>query len=304
VTHTGTAGREVEIEGRLLRLTNLERVLWPRSGFTKRALIDYYRAVAPALLPHLSGRPVTLGRWPQGVDRRGFAQTECRGRPDWMRTAQLRLRSGEVRRHCVVEDLPSLLWVANLGTVELHTHQFIFEHPDEPDAVPLDLDPGPGVGLRESARAALLLREELAGAALAGWVKTSGSSGLHVVVPLGSPHAATQVKSFARRLAATLATAHGDVITDDPRPPARRGKVLVDWVQAEPRRLMVAPYSLRATDEPAVSTPVSWTEVAEAAEGRSLSFGASDVLERIAADGDLFAHARTVRQALPERASS
>jgi bifunctional non-homologous end joining protein LigD len=142
---------DLEIEGRQLRLTNTDRVLWSRAGFTKGNLIDYYSAVAPALLPHLVNRPVTLVRWPHGVDARGFAQSECRGQPDWMRVAELRLRSGEVRRHCLIDDAASLVWVANLAAIELHTYQFPFEHPNQPTAALLDLDPGPAVSVPELA---------------------------------------------------------------------------------------------------------------------------------------------------------
>ena len=292
------ATRDLEIEGRHLRVTNTDRVLWPGTGFTKGDLIDYYSAVAPALLPHLVDRPVTLGRWPHGVDARGFAQSECRGQPEWMRGAELRLRSGEVRRHCLIDDAASLVWVANLAAIELHTYQFQFEHPDQPTAALLDLDPGPEVSVPELAEAALIVRDELAALGLKACVKTSGSAGLHVHVPLGRAHPADVVNAFVRKLAADLAAAHGHLITDDPRL-ERAKRVRLDWRQAQARRLIVAPYSLRATDEPAVSTPISFEEVAEAQRGRALQFGPADVLERVRTEGDLFAPMLTTTQSLP-----
>jgi bifunctional non-homologous end joining protein LigD len=295
-----TATSSVDVDGRRIGLTNHDRVLWPRTGFTKGDLIGYYRDVAPALLPHLAGRPVTLGRWPRGVERRGFAQTECRGRPSWLRTAELRLREGEVRRHCLVEDAASLVWVANLATVELHAYPFLFERPDEPTSVPLDLDPGSGAAPTAIAEAALLVRDALAELGLAAAVKTSGSVGLHVHVPLGRPTSAATVEAFAARLAGELATSHPGLVTDDRRPEARRGRVLVDWMQARPRRLMAAPYSLRATPEPAVSAPLLWEDVeAAAARPGELSLGPSAVQARIAEHGDLFASALETRQELP-----
>jgi bifunctional non-homologous end joining protein LigD len=276
-------------------------VLWPRAGFTKGQLIDYYLSVAPVLLPHLRGRPLTLGRWPRGVEERGFAMTECRGRPEWLRTRPLRLRDGRVRNYCAVEDVPSLAWVANLGTIELHAYHFDAERPDEPTLVALDLDPGPGAGLLEACRAALLLRELLDDLGLAGCPKTSAGAGIHVYVPLGLPHPAERTRELARGLAATLAAERSDLITDDPRVPARRGRVLVDWLQSEPRRSTVAPYSLRATDLPAVSTPVEWSELGAAVrsgDAGSLRFGPTDVLRRVERRGDLFGAALALRQTL------
>jgi bifunctional non-homologous end joining protein LigD len=264
-----------------VRLTSLDRVLWPRTGFTKGDLLDYYLAVAPILLPHLADRPLTLGRWPLGVEGRGFAQTECRGRPGWLPTMPLRLRSGEVRNYCLVRDVPSLAWVANLGAIELHTYQFRAGRPDEPIALVLDLDPGPGIGLREACRVALLLRERIEEEGMRACVKTSGGLGMHVFVPLGAPQPGT------------LASERPDLVTADQRPRERRRRVLVDWLQNEPRRSTVAPpYSLRATDVPRVSTPVDWSEVETAAEegdAAGLRFSPAEALARVQRRGDLFA---------------
>jgi bifunctional non-homologous end joining protein LigD len=296
------AEREIEVGGRRIRVTSLDRVLWPETGFTKAHLIDYYRSVAPAILPHLEGRPLTLGRFPDGIDGRGFAQMECRGAPEWMATQPLRLRTGELRRYCVIRDEASLVWVANLSTVELHTYQFTGARPDEPVALALDLDPGPGRGLADACSAALLVRDALDELGLTGWPKTSGASGVHVFVPFGEAQPRERTRSLARRLAAELAEREPGLVTDDQRPAARRGVVLVDWLQAEPRRSIAAPYSLRATSRPQVSMPLGWEEVEQAAgegDAPALRFGPDDALARIERDGDLWGAVPAFRQQPP-----
>jgi bifunctional non-homologous end joining protein LigD len=264
-----SAAREVE-------LTNLDRVLFPAAPFTKGDLVDYYRQVAAVLLPHLADRPLTLGRFPAGIDGHGFATTECRGRPEWMRTVQVRLRSGEIRNHCVVEDLPSLLWVANLGTVELHAF---------PTGLVIDLDPGPGAGLLDCARVALQLRELLAAEGLEAFAKTTGSLGLHVHAPLELNRAAV----VARAIAKELAHEDPDSVTESRDPAARSGRVLVDWLQSNPRVLTVVPYSLRATDHPRVAAPVTWDELKTALsdeQPEALHFSPGQVLARCERLGD------------------
>jgi bifunctional non-homologous end joining protein LigD len=261
---------------RKVELTSLDRVLFPAAGYTKGDVVDYYRRVAPALLPHLRGRPVTLGRFPAGIEARGFATTECRGRPSWMRTQPVRLRSGAVRNHCVVDDVPSLLWVANLGTIELHAF---------PAGLVLDLDPGPGAGLLDCGRVALRLRTLLAAAGLEAFVKTTGSLGLHVHARLEPDRAA----GLARSLAARLAAEDPDAVTESRDPAARKGRVLVDWRQSNPRMLTILPYSLRATDQPRVAAPVTWDEIDAAVAARRpqlLRFSPAAVLERCGRLGD------------------
>jgi bifunctional non-homologous end joining protein LigD len=278
---------EVDIAGRRLRLTSLDKVLWPATGFTKGEMIDYYRRVAPALVPHLAGRPLTLGRFPDGVDGPGFAQTECRGRPEWMRTAPLTLRSGEIRSYCVVDDEASLVWVANLGTIELHPYLARGETPEQPTLVALDIDPSPPGGLVDSCRASLRLRDALAEDGLAAFPKTSGAAGLHVYVPLNSPLGYDETRAFARGLAERLAGELPD------------GRARVDWRQNAPRRSTVAPYSLRAMDRPSVSTPVSWEEVEEVArDRREPAFAPAEVLARVDRDGDLFRPVLELEQSL------
>jgi bifunctional non-homologous end joining protein LigD len=291
----------VSVEDRRVELTSLDRVLYPRSGFRKGALIDYYRSVAPALLPHIAGRALTLGRFPAGVDGRGFAQTECRGAPEWMTTHSSRLRDGEIRNYCVVDDLPSLLWVANQTAIELHPFLARVERQDQPTFVMFDLDPGPGTGLLECCRVALALRETLGELGLESFVKTTGSLGLHVHVPLNSPHGYDETKPFARKLAARLAAREADHVTDRTSRSLRGGRVLVDWLGNDLSRSMIAAYSLRAADHPMVSTPVTWDEVETALRARAperLTFLAADLPRRLDAVGDPLAPALELRQRL------
>ena len=279
-----------------VELTNLDRVLWPSTGFTKGQLLDYYAEVSGALLPHLVNRPLTLGRFPAGVDAQGFAQTECRGRPQWLQTAAIRLRDGRVRNFCLAQDLSSLLWIANQGTIELHTFLASALALDRPNAVLFDLDPEPPAGFREAARVAVLLRDWLARRNLLAIVKTTGGVGLHVLVPLNSPHSYEQTRQFARAAARELAVDHRQVVASAAHRDRRAGTVLVDWAQNGERRTMVAAYSLRAADAPTVSAPVSWTEVEQAR--RILRFAPHETLARVEQMGDLFEPALTAVQSI------
>jgi bifunctional non-homologous end joining protein LigD len=264
--------------------SNLDRVLWPETGFTKGDMIEYYRAVAPALVPHLARRPLTLWRFPEGVHRQGFWQNECRGAPEWLATATIR-----GQRFCVVDDVDSLLWIANLGTVELHPFLFRVEEPERPTALVLDLDPGPPAGLLDACEIALRLRGSLPGPS---FPKTSGGFGLHVFVPLAELRTFAETKAVARGLAESLAAELPERVIASARRDERRGRVLVDWLQNDATRSTVAPYSLRGRPRPSVSTPVTWDEVERAVTERRaelLQFGPAEVLERIERLGDLFA---------------
>jgi bifunctional non-homologous end joining protein LigD len=241
-------------------------------------------------------RALTLGRFPGGVDAPGFAQTECRGRPEWMTTRTIRLRDGRVREYCVVNDARSLLWVANQSAIELHQFLARGERHDRPTHVVFDLDPGPGAGMPDCCRAALRLRELLDELGLVAFAKTSGSLGLHVLVPLNTPHAYDETKRFARGLAARLAAEDPGRVTDRTRRTARTGRVLVDWLGNDPSRSTVAAYSLRATDVPSVSTPLTWGEVERA---ERLHFLAADIPGRLDALGDPLASALQLGQRLP-----
>jgi bifunctional non-homologous end joining protein LigD len=287
----------VELDGRHVALTNLDRVLWPAAGFTKGDLVGYYRDVAPVLLPHLAGRPLTLWRFPSGVHREGWWQNECRGAPDWLRTVTLR-----GQRFCLAEDVASLVWLANLGTVELHPFLTRAGEPEPPLALVFDLDPGPPADVLDCCEVALQVRAELATAGLDSFAKTSGSLGLHVFVPLDGEATFAETKPFARAMAEGLAGERPERVVATPTRTLREGKVLVDWLQNDPTRATVAPYSLRATPWPTVSTPVAWEEVEQALAARKpelLSFTPAATSERIAARGDLFRPVLELRQALP-----
>jgi bifunctional non-homologous end joining protein LigD len=296
----GASSRELVIDGRSLTLTNLDKVLWPRTGFTKGQMIDYYRRVSGALLPHLRDRPLTLGRFPDGVDGPGFAQTECRGHPEWMSTRPIRTRAGKLRRFCVVGDLGSLLWVANQNALELHAFLSRAGDLDQPRAVAFDLDPGPGSGPVECCRVALLLRDLLAGIGLACFPKTTGGRGLHVFVPVDAGYAYPEAKSFARRVAQRLAEEAPTLVAASSGAEST-GRVVIDWAQNNPMRTTVVPYSLRSAEAPLVSTPLVWDEVELVARTESaarLAIRAEQIPARIARHGDPFAAVLRLRQRL------
>ena len=300
---TGGQSLAVELEGRRLRLTSLDRVLWPEAGFTKGQMIDYYARIAPALLPHVERRPMTLRRFPEGITGPSWYQTTCPpGHPAWIPIQALPGRGGAVHRFCLLNDVPALVWAANLSSIELHPYLAPGDRPDEPTVLVLDLDPGPPADVVDCCRVAVRLRDLLGALTLASFPKTSGSVGLHVYVPLNTPHTYAETKAFARALAGRLADEDPDGVTDQQKRSLRPGKVLVDWLQNEPRRSTVAPYSLRATGWPTVSTPVRWDEVEQALAARApelLTFEPEDALERLERHGDLFAPVLTLAQELP-----
>jgi len=279
----------VAVDGREVALTNLDKVLWPATGFTKAELIDYYVSIAPVLLPHLEGRPVTLRRFPDGIGGINWHQNECQGEPEWFPVYETRGRGGRPLRFCLVDGLPGLVWLANKAVVELHPFLWRVDAPRLPTQIVFDLDPGAPAGLVESARVALALRTELEELALRPLVKTSGSLGLHVHAALPEP---AEAKRGARAIAERLAAQRPDEVVAEMRRSARPGKVYVDWLQNDPGRQTVAPYSLRGVELPLVATPLMWEEVERAAaEARPelLVFTARDVLERVERHGDLFA---------------
>ncbi|MDP9405755.1 MAG: non-homologous end-joining DNA ligase [Actinomycetota bacterium] len=294
----------VEVGGRQLALSNVDKVLWPRAGFRKGHMLDYYVRVAPALLPHLGQRPLTLHRFPDGVDGGHWFQKDCRGHPPWLPTKAVPsvLVAGKVLDYCLVNDLPALVWAANQGTVELHPLLARADDVDAPTVVAFDLDPGPPATVVDCCRVALAVRSLLDGLGLTAWPKTSGGKGLHLYVPLNTAATYPQTKRFARTVARFLAEEQPDRVVDRMARSLRPGKVLVDWSQNDPTKTTVAPYSLRATPRPTVSTPVTWDEVeaaAEAADPAALTFEAGAVIERVERLGDLFAPVLTVRQTMP-----
>jgi bifunctional non-homologous end joining protein LigD len=293
----------VEVEGRRVRVSNLDKVLWPAAGFTKAEMLDYYVHAAPVLLPHLAGRPITLRRFPDGIDAAGWYQNDCpAGRPSWVEVETVVWPSGREWEFCAVDDLATLVWVANLGTIELHPFLARRAQLERPTAVVFDLDPGPPAGLVECCRVALGLRALLEEAGLSGFAKVSGSLGLHVLVPVASGHSWDETKSFARALARILASETPDEVVDRQARRLREGKVLVDWLQNDPTRSTVAPYSLRAEGWPTVSAPVAWDEIEGALADRRddvLVFEPASALDRIERQGDLFRAVLDLEQRLP-----
>ncbi len=300
-----TQAVEVEVGGQALRLSNLDKVLYPRAGFTKAQVIDYYTRVAPAVLPHLRGRPLTLKRYPNGVEAGHFYEKECPShRPEWVRTEPIAIRSEDrTVNFCLAEDLPTLVWLANLADLELHTSLSLAVPIERPTILAFDLDPGPPASILECARVALALRELLEPLGLEGWAKTSGSKGLQVYFPLNTETSYEQTKPFALAVAQLLERRHPELVVSSMRKDLRTGKVLVDWSQNDQHKTTVCVYSLRARERPTVSAPVTWEEVEsalEAGERAQLEFDSEIVLERIDAHGDLFAPVLERRQTLPE----
>ncbi|MFN8161470.1 MAG: non-homologous end-joining DNA ligase [Solirubrobacterales bacterium] len=301
-------GRTVEVGGRELKLTNLDKVLYPGAGFTKGEVIDYYAKVAPAMLPHLRGRAVTLRRFPEGVDRTAdaFFEKRCpKHRPDWVRTARVRAgpRAGWID-FCVCDDLPTLVWMAQLASLELHPSLSLAESPDSPTVLVFDLDPGPPAGLVECCAIAVRLREIFDHFGLRAFAKTSGSKGLQVYLPLNSGATYEETKPLAGAIARLLEKQTPEaVVAKMGKKTERSGRVLVDWYQNHPRKTTIAVYSLRARERPTVSTPLTWEEVESAArtgDPAPLVFEAPEVLRRVESLGDLFGPVAELRQELPD----
>jgi len=294
---------EVEVGGRALRLSNLDKVLYPKAGFTKGQVIDYYTRVSPALLPHLRDRPLTLKRYPDGVDGKHFYEKQCpKHRPDWVRTEPVKLRSKTVN-FCVADDLPTLVWAANLADLELHPSLSLADDVKRPTTLAFDLDPGHPATIVECCDVAMHLREVFGRLGLEAFPKTSGSKGMQVYVPLNTPVTYERTKPFARALAELLEKQHPKLVVSSMKKELRPGKVFVDWSQNDEHKTTVCVYSLRAKERPTVSTPIDWDEVQECASKRDpdlLVFDSDDVLGRIDEHGDLFEPVIELEQELPE----
>jgi bifunctional non-homologous end joining protein LigD len=299
--------RQVEVEGRELKLTNLDKVLYPKSGFSKGEMVDYYAKVAPAMVPHLAGRPLTLRRFPEGVEDTGaaFFEKRCpKHRPDWVTTATVEAgpRAGDID-YCVCEDLPTLVWMAQLAAIELHPSLSLAKAPDRPTVLAFDLDPGAPADIVDCCRVGLRLRELFDHFDVECFPKTSGSKGLQVYVPLNTKTDYDGTKPLARAIAQLLEKQTPDEVVSTMKKVERKGKVFVDWSQNHRRKTTVAVYSLRARERPTVSTPVAWDEVERAVkrdDPDSLAFEAADVLRRIDEHGDLFAPVLKLKQKLPK----
>jgi bifunctional non-homologous end joining protein LigD len=284
---------QVEVEGRALTLSNLDKVLYPAAGFTKAQVIEYYQRIGPAMLPHIESRPVTIKRYPEGVDGQFFFQKNAPAhRPDWVPTAKL-ASPGSTKSRDTVEyilggDLPTLIWAANLAALELHTPMWRYPSIGEPDLFVFDLDPGPPATVVECCEVALLLRPRLSDMGLEPVAKTSGGKGLQLYAAM-SGTTSDQASDLAKELAEQLEQEQPRLVVSRMTKALRPGKVLIDWSQNNAAKTTITPYSLRARAQPTVSTPVSWDEVAACKRADDLFFTAPDVLDRVEKSGDLFA---------------
>jgi bifunctional non-homologous end joining protein LigD len=298
-----TAAVEVEVDGRQLRLSNLDKVLYPAVGFTKGQVIDYYTRIAPVLLPHLRDHPLTLKRYPNGVEEKYFYEKQAPShRPDWVKTVPVPAR-GRTIDFVLANDLPTLVWLANLADLELHTSLSLAKDLERPTTLAFDLDPGPPATIVECAEVALLLRELFDNWELESFPKTSGSKGMQIYVPLNTKVTYDDTKPFSKALAELLAKQHPKLVVSSQKKELRRGKVLVDWSQNDEHKTTVSVYSLRAKERPTVSTPLTWEEVEELTESRdpeSAVFDSDDVLDRVEEHGDLFEPVAKLKQKLPK----
>ncbi|HUH81547.1 MAG TPA: DNA ligase D [Solirubrobacteraceae bacterium] len=302
--HTRSGALLARVEGRELKLSNLDKVLYPGTDFSKGRLIDYYVAAAPVLLPHLAGRPLTVTRWPDGVEGKSFFQKQAPAhRPEWVATASVPTERKRID-YVLAEDLATLVWLANLAAIELHTPLARAEEMQRPTCMVFDLDPGAPATVIECCRVALTLHGTFERLGLGSFAKTSGSKGLQVYVPLNHPQATyRQTKTFARTLAELLEQSEPDLVVSRMTKSRRAGKVLIDWSQNDARKTTVCVYSMRATERPGVSTPLEWEEVSAALDGGDpgrLAFTPEQALERIGRFGDLFADVLSLVQSLPD----
>src|SRR6202050_822011 len=300
-----TMDSSVEIQGKQLKLSNLEKVLYPAAGFTKQQVIDYYARIAPAMLPHLEGRALTRKRYPNGVDAEFFYEKNAPiHRPDWVKTAPIWSEGNHRTVHYILaNDLATLVWLANLAAIELHPSLALAKDITCPTMMVFDLDPGPPANIVQCCQVGLWLREIFEHFGLQSFPKTSGSKGLQIYVPLNTPTKYESTKNFARALAQLLEHEHPGMVVSDMKKQIRTGKVFVDWSQNDEHKTLVAVYSLRAREHPPASTPVTWEEVERARKKKDadlLVFEAKQVVARVDKMGDLFAPLGELQQRLPE----
>jgi len=299
-----TAAAAVKIGSKRIDLSNLDKVLYPQVGFTKGQVIDYYMRIAPVILPHLKGRPLTLKRYPNGVDKLFFYEKRCPvHRPQWVTTGKVWSEgNNDYINYCLVEDKATLVWLANIACLELHTLLSKVNDVTAPTSMVFDLDPGAPATVLDSIRVGLQMRDVLARLSLKSFPKTSGSKGLHLWVPLNTPTTFDRTKQFSHAIALMFEREHPKQVVSKMSKELRKGKVFVDWSQNDEHKTTACAYTLRAKDEPAVSTPVAWEELEEALERRDpnrLIFRTDDVLRRVKEQGDLFAPVLKLKQRLP-----
>ncbi|HZU32621.1 MAG TPA: non-homologous end-joining DNA ligase [Candidatus Angelobacter sp.] len=294
----------VEVEGRQIKLKNLDKVLYPKAGFTKGQLIDYYIKVAPVLLPHLADRPLTLKRYPEGVDGMFFYEKNCpKYRPDWLKTAKVWSEgNNRFMYYCVVDGIASMVWLANLADLELHTSLSRAPEMQRPTVIAFDLDPGPPANIVQCCKVGIWVRDIFAQFGLQSFPKTSGSKGLQVYIPLNTAVTYDETKPFAKAIAQLLEEQYPDQVVSDMKKALRNNKVLVDWSQNDQHKTTVCVYSPRAKERPTVSTPVTWKEVEECMKKGDpdlLVFTTDQLLQRVEKMGDLFEPVLNLKQKLP-----
>jgi len=297
---------ELVVEGKKLAVSNLDKVLYPKVGFTKGQVIDYYIRIAPVLLPHLEDRPLTMKRYPNGVDAEFFYEKNCPAhRPKWVKTAKVWSEgNNRMMDYCLAQDLPTLVWAANLADLELHTSLAKKKDVARPTMMVFDLDPGAPADIVQCCQVGIWLRDLLTKMKLKSFAKTSGSKGLQVYVPFNTPVTFDQTKDLSRALGQLLEREHVDLVTSNMSKSVRKGKVFVDWSQNDEHKTTICVYSLRAKEEPTVSTPVSWDEVANCLKKKKadlLKFRSDKVLARVEKLSDLFAPVEKLKQKLPKK---
>lgn len=293
---------QVEIEGRKVTLSNPDKVLFPAAGFTKAQVIDYYVRVSEWLLPHLHDRPVTLKRYPNGIHEKHFYEKEApRYTPEWVRTFPVPRRAGGTDIHYVIiEDLPTLVWSANLANLEIHPFLHRVPHIDRPTIVVFDLDPGEGAGVLECARVALWIKELLDDIGLEAFPKVSGSKGIQLSIPLNTPVTYEATQPFARGVAQLLEREHPEYVISEMSKAVRHKKIFIDWSQNADFKTTVGVYSMRAKrEQPYISMPVTWDELRKAKNPEALNFDPETALKRLGKIGDLDAPLLTLKQKLP-----
>src|SRR5580765_4818285 len=297
---------ELVVEGRSLAVSNLDKVLYPKANFTKGDLIHYYVQIAPVLLPHLKDRPLTMKRYPDGVEGEFFYEKNCPShRPKWVKTAKVWSEgNNRMMNYCLAQDLPTLVWAANLADLELHTSLSRKNSIKRPTMMVFDLDPGAPADIVQCCQVGLWLRDLLAGMKLKSWAKTSGSKGLQVYVPLNTAVSFDETKALSRALAELLEREHSKLVISKMARALRAGKIFVDWSQNDEHKTTVNVYSLRAKEQPTVSTPVAWQEVENCLKKKNaklLVFPSDKVLERVEKMGDLFEPVDSLKQKLPKK---
>src|SRR5579871_6650498 len=295
----------LEVQGQHLKLSNLQKVLYPAAGFTKKDVIDYYVRIAPALLPHIAGRALTRKRYPDGVDGEPFFEKNApMHKPDWVKTADIWSEAGHRTVHYILaNDLPTLVWLANLAALELHPSLALAKDITCPTDMVFDLDPGPPANIVQCCQVGLWLRDIFEHLGLQSFPKTSGSKGLQLYVPLNTPTTFDQTKLFSRALAQLLEQEHRDLVLSDMKKALRTGKVFVDWSQNDEHKTTIAVYSLRARENPTVSTPVTWDEVERTFKKKDanlLVFRSDQTIARFEKMGDLFEPVLELKQKLPD----